>query len=86
MTGQKSALGEQGRLMTAVLGQMADGVIVADEAGRLLIYNAAAERILGVGPTDATPDQWAESYGLFLPDAITPYPADQIPPARGCAR
>ena len=31
---------------------------------------------------NAAPENWADAFGLFLPDGITPYPADQIPLAR----
>ena len=36
---------------------MADGVAVADEHGKFLLFNPAAERILGFGPLDVTPEE-----------------------------
>jgi hypothetical protein len=31
---------------------------------------------------DVPPDQWTKQYGVYLPDQLTPYPADQLPLAR----
>jgi PAS domain S-box-containing protein len=58
---------------------MAEGVIVADERGKLLLSNPAAERLLGCGLMSATPEEWPERYGLYRPDALTPFPADELP-------
>src|SRR5262249_50021079 len=59
-----------------------DGVAVADEHGKFLLFNPAAERILGVGMTEAPPEKWTELYGCFLPDEVTPCPPDQMPLVR----
>ncbi len=72
-------LREQKQLQELILGSMGDGVVVADQNGKFLLFNPAAERILGMGATDATPDQWTSQYGLYLPDKITPYPAENLP-------
>lgn len=69
-------------LLEAMLDNMADGVVIADTNGKFLLFNQAAERIVGLGATDATPAQWTERYGLFCPDTVTPYPSDQLPLAR----
>src|SRR5262245_32013792 len=72
-------LRRQKRILQAVLDSMSDGVAVADENGKFLLFNPAAERILGFGASDAPPEQWSERYGCFLSDGETPYPADQMP-------
>jgi len=72
----------QKELLQLILGSIADGVVVADANGKFLLFNAAAERIVGVGATETTPDQWSERYGTFLPDAVTPYRSDQLPLVR----
>ena len=61
---------------------MGDGVIVADEKGKFLIFNPAAEDMFGTGFTDTTPDEWSATYGLLLPDALTPYSPADLPLAR----
>src|ERR1700730_6446373 len=69
-------------LLQLILGSMGDGVVVADENGKFLLFNRAAEQMLGVGATDTTPDQWTNRYGLFQPDTITPFVPTEAPLAR----
>ncbi len=72
----------QTRILRSILESMGDGVVVADETGKFLLFNAAAEQILGIGPTDTTPGEWSETYGLYMPDKVTSYPANELPLAR----
>lgn len=72
----------QKELLQLILGSIADGVVVADVNGKFLLFNAAAENILGIGATDAAPDQWPDQYGVYFPDAITPYPSTELPLVR----
>lgn len=66
-----------------LLHSLGEGVSVADSEGRIVFSNKAADRILGVEATDAPPDEWAEHYGVFLPeDRTTPFPTDQYPLVR----
>src|SRR2546425_5842847 len=61
---------------------MGDGVAVADENGKFLFFNPAAEQIMGLGATEAPPDGWTKRYGVYLPDTITPYSPEDLPLAR----
>src|SRR5467141_3039948 len=72
----------QKELLQLILGSIADGVVVADSNGKFLLFNAAAEQVPGVGATDATPDQWSDRYGTYLPDAVTLYPPNELPLVR----
>ena len=65
----------------AVLGQLAEGVIVADAAGRITFMNAAAERLHGVARLEVSPEAYAETYRLFTEDG-RPYPSTALPLAR----
>ena len=65
----------------AVLGQLAEGVIVADAAGRITFVNAAAERLHGVARLDVSPEAYAETFRLFTEDG-RPYPSTELPLAR----
>jgi PAS domain S-box-containing protein len=56
-----------------------EGVIAADGEGRFILFNTAAQRILGLGSQDVPSSGWTQAYGCFLEDATTPYPADQLP-------
>ena len=75
-------LQNQVQLTDTIFNSISDGVIAADATGTFTIFNPSAERILGIGSTDTTPDRWSDSYGLLFPDRITPFPADEFPLAR----
>ena len=72
----------QKELLQLILQSIADGVVVADSDGKFLLFNAAAEQVLGIGATDATPDQWSDRYGSYLPDGVTLYPPNELPLVR----
>jgi PAS domain S-box-containing protein len=78
----ESELRQQSSLLQLLIDSIADGVIAADENGSFVLFNPAAEDIFGLGATDTLPDEWSAKYGLFLPDAVTPYPPAEIPLAR----
>ncbi|MGH7453905.1 MAG: PAS domain S-box protein, partial [bacterium] len=78
----EEALSHQTRILQSILDSMADAVIVVDAEEKLLLFNPAAEQIHGISPTDAAPDEAMGRYGLYLPDMVTPYPANKLPLAR----
>ncbi len=78
----EEALRSQTRILQSILHSMGDGVVVADENGRFLLFNPAAEQILRHGLKDTTVEKWTEKCGFYLPDMVTPYPAEEIPLAR----
>lgn len=69
-------------MFRTVLESVVEGVIVADLEGRFLIFNTAARNLLGEGPTEGSPDEWSERYGLFYPDGKTLYPSQNLPLSR----
>src|SRR6267142_4686351 len=73
---------QQKELLQLILASIADGVVVADSNGKFLLFNAAAEQVLGIGATEAASDHWSDQYGVYLPDTVTQYPADQLPLVR----
>ena len=75
-------LESQTRILNAVITRMSDGVVVADEHGKFLLFNPAAERIAGVGAIASSPERWQADYGIFRPDRRTPFPSDELPLAR----
>ena len=75
-------LQNQVQLTDTIFNSISDGVIAADASGAFTIFNPSAERIIGIGPIDTTPDKWSENYGFFFPDRVTPFPADELPLAR----
>jgi sigma-B regulation protein RsbU (phosphoserine phosphatase) len=72
----------QSRVFELSLRGLSEGVVVADAAGRLVFFNAEAERVLGMGPRNVGVPEWSATYGCFYPDAVTPFPSEQLPLAR----
>ena len=89
ITGHKKAQAElsrtmeklrnQSELMETTFNSISDGIVVADAQGEFLYVNPAAEQIVGMGPTDASPEEWSETYGTFYPDRETPVEAKDLP-------
>jgi signal transduction histidine kinase/ActR/RegA family two-component response regulator len=68
--------------MRSILHGIVEGVAIADQSGKLLLFNSAAQEIIGMPLTDVPLGRWPLHYGCFLPDRTTPYPAEQLPLAR----
>jgi signal transduction histidine kinase/DNA-binding response OmpR family regulator/uncharacterized membrane protein affecting hemolysin expression len=76
----KEALHKQTRILQSILDSMSDGVIVADETGRFILVNPAAEQIVRLDAADTlATERWAERHGFYLPDTVTPYSTDEFP-------
>ncbi len=69
----------ESKLMRAIFDNIAVAIVAADGDGNLIASNKAAESLHGVAPSNIPPDKWAEEYGIFLPDQVTPCPLDQLP-------
>ncbi len=78
-------LQEQKSLLQSVLDNLGDGVAVADENGRLVLLNPAAEKIVGMGRIDSGPQEWSALYGIYRTDGCTPVPGPELPLARAVA-
>jgi PAS domain S-box-containing protein len=78
----EESLGRQNRILLAILRSLNAGVVVAHETGKFLLFNPEAERIFGIGATDAPPAEWSQRYGCYLPDRVTPFPPGQLPLVR----
>ncbi len=66
---------------TATLGQLIEGVIVADRDGRITFVNEAAKSLHGVAELGVKPADYASTYHLFREDG-SPFPSDELPLAR----
>jgi sigma-B regulation protein RsbU (phosphoserine phosphatase) len=77
-----AALRNQGHLYEAVFRSLSEGVALAGADGRLILFNAAAEKILGMGVRQVEARFWTRTYGIFHPDGKTPFPPDQLPLAQ----
>ncbi len=78
----EQALRAQTRMFRSVLDSMDEGLITADEHGKFVLWNPAAEKILGKSAADLSVQEWTGHYGCFLPDGVTPFPTDQLPLVR----
>jgi PAS domain S-box-containing protein len=75
----REALETQTLMLQSVLDSMEEGLVAVDERGRFVIWNPAAQKIVGMGPAEMSPEGWNAHYGVYLPDAVTPYPPEQNP-------
>ncbi|HEX4424380.1 MAG TPA: CHASE3 domain-containing protein [Terriglobales bacterium] len=82
LTHSQHALGAQTALLQSVLDSMGEGLAAADEHGEFILWNPAAEKILGLSAVKIPSAEWSQYYGMFFPDGITPYPPEQLPLAR----
>ncbi|MGA8540514.1 MAG: PAS domain S-box protein [Terriglobales bacterium] len=78
----RQALENQALMLQSVLDSMAEGLAAADEQGKLVIWNTAAEKLLGMGATERPTAEWSEHYGFFLNDTVTSFPPGQLPLVR----
>lgn len=65
----------------ATLRQLTEGVIVADELGRISFVNDAARRLHGVARLGVSVDDYTVAYSLWTEDG-RPYPNHDLPLAR----
>jgi PAS domain S-box-containing protein len=78
----RQALEAEQLMLQSVLDSMEEGLVAADEQGRFILWNPAAEKILGQGAANIPPEKWSDHYGVYQDDMITPFPVDQLPLAR----
>ncbi|MGJ3251489.1 MAG: PAS domain-containing sensor histidine kinase [Elainellaceae cyanobacterium] len=65
--------------LRAVLVNLSDGIVACDSDGVIRMFNPTAREFHGIPEEPTPPEEWAERYGLYLPDGKTIMPTDQIP-------
>ncbi len=75
----RHALETQTLMLQSVLDSMQEGLVATDEQGKFIIWNPAATKIVGMGAADVPVGEWNAHYGVYLPDAVTPFPPEQNP-------
>lgn len=78
----EESVAQQAKVLESIFENLGDGVVVADKDGNFVLFNPAAERILGLGMTDIPKERWSEVYAVHYPDRVTPFPWDELPLAR----
>jgi PAS domain S-box-containing protein len=73
------ALENQTFMLQSVLDSMVEGLVAANEQGEFILWNPAAEKLIGAGAADLPSTQWSAHYGFFFPDKVTPIPPGQTP-------
>lgn len=76
---QQLQIQNQHLLHQSILSSMKEGVVVVDPQHTFLVFNPAAEKILGVGSTTTAPEAWQEIYGIFHPNTMRPYQVEEYP-------
>lgn len=76
---------QQADVLRSVLETVAEGVVVTDVAGEFLLWNPAAERILGTGSARVPARQWPERFGLAFGDSMAKVTPEQVPLVRALA-
>ena len=78
----QQALEAQKVILRSVLDSMNEGLVAADEHGKYILWNPAAERMLGHDLLGLPPGERRADGGFRLPDGVTPIPWEQTPLAR----
>ncbi len=73
---------EKSDMLQSVLNSTSEGLVAADLQGNFIMWNPAAERLLGRGPANIPIQEWSRHYGLYLTDKTTPFPWDLVPLAQ----
>ena len=61
------------------LESISEGIIIINREGEIVLFSDVARRVLGAGSVHVPIETWSGTYGLFLPDKVTPYPYNQLP-------
>jgi two-component system cell cycle sensor histidine kinase/response regulator CckA len=76
---------DEAQRLQGILDSIEQGVAAVDTAGRFVFANRTARAFLGPGwglPAELPPAERARFFGLFRPDGVTPFPADELPLVR----
>ena len=78
--GQQSR--QQAQFLASILDNMGEGLVVIDQQGEVLVWNAAAKRIVGPTPAGIGFEQWPRHFGVLRDATQTPLDARDLPLAR----
>jgi PAS domain S-box-containing protein len=82
LLGSREELESQRRMLQSVLDSMTEGLVAVNAEGKFLLWNPAAQKIVGMGAANVAPSGWSQHYGVFMEDTVTPFPDEQNPLAR----
>ncbi len=70
------------RRVTNILESLSDGVIVADNDGKIQFANRAAAAMAPRRRPNVPPSAWSQEYGFLIPGTEHPFPPEDLPLAR----
>jgi len=68
--------------LKAIFNSLAEGVVITDKDSKFLFVNPVAEKIIGTGAKNVTPEEWASAYNTYHLDKVTLYSPDKLPLVR----
>ena len=69
----------------AILGQIADGIVIGDASGNAVFANAVARRLFGMQDSESTPSDLLSNLDSFRPDGV-PFASEELPLVRAILR
>lgn len=75
----KQQLRDKTVFLEAVLEAVADSIVACDANGILTRFNSATRQLHGLPEQPLPPEIWAQHYGLYRSDGVTPLPMEEIP-------
>ncbi|MBF0259454.1 MAG: response regulator [Desulfamplus sp.] len=75
---KKQELIQKTMILQSVMGSMTDGVVVADNQGKILHVNSAFVKTVGINDLPPNYHNWPEKIGLFKPDGKTLYSVSEL--------
>jgi PAS domain S-box-containing protein len=76
-----SFAGSEADLMRALVDNLDEAVVVLGHEGQVQFANDAAQRLYGIDPEGPRIAEWNKTYGIYLPDHQTLWPAEELPGA-----
>jgi PAS domain S-box-containing protein len=67
--------------LRAVVDSLDEAVVVLNAQGAVQFVNATAERVYGFTANAPPIEAWPQTFGIYLPDRATLWPADELPGA-----
>lgn len=78
-TKAERALEQKSEFLSALLDNINAGIAACDEHGMLTLFNKTTRELHGRHEERLPPERWAEHYGLYLADGITPMAPAEVP-------
>jgi PAS domain S-box-containing protein len=75
----EATLREERQFLKVLLESLEDGIVACDAAGALTLFNRRAREFHGLQAEPIPEQDWAQRFGLFHTDGVTPMKREEIP-------